>query len=123
MSEGQSRAGVEFKVDSQNLYREEIFTDLKVATVRRLTPVQEDGNIDPARPVLFVGQTSVLTQAGPLPVDAAIDASNLREALERFPAALNRAIEDMVAQMEELRRREATRIVVPGAATSKILRP
>jgi hypothetical protein len=123
MSAAQPRPGIEFKVDPANLYREEVFTDLKVATVRRLTPVQLDGSPDPSRPVLYIGQTSVLTQAGPLPVDAAIDAKSLSEAVERFPAALNRAIEDMVAQMEEMRRKEATRIVVPSAASSKILMP
>lgn len=113
----------EFKVDQSNLHREEVFTDLKVATIRRLTPVRQDGSLDKGRPVLYVGQTQVMTPAGPIPVDAPIQATNLQEAMERFPAALNRAIEHMVAQIEEMRRKEASRIVVPPTAGGKILMP
>jgi len=113
----------EFKVDQMNLYREEIFTDLKVATIRRLSPVKQDGSLDKARQVLFIGQTSIMTQAGPIPVEAPIQAGNLQEAMERFPAALNRAIERMVAEIEELRRKETSRIVVPGSASGKIVVP
>lgn len=123
MSDAGGRTAVDFKVDATNLYREEIVTDLRVATIRKLTPITVEGAPDPARPVLYVGQTSVMTQAGPIPVDAPIEAGSLAEALERFPAALNRAIEEMVAQMEELRRREATRIVVPPAGASKLVMP
>ena len=122
--EGTEQRGVtEFKVDQMNLYREEIFTDLKVATIRRLSPVKQDGSLDKARQVLFIGQTSIMTQAGPIPVEAPIQAGNLQEAMERFPAALNRAIERMVAEIEELRRKETSRIVVPGSASGKIVVP
>ena len=31
--------GLEFKINRSNLYREESFTDLKVGTIKRLTPV------------------------------------------------------------------------------------
>jgi hypothetical protein len=123
MSEGADRRPVDLKVDQTNLYREEVFTDLKVATIRKLTPVKQDGSLDKARPVLFVGQTQVMTPAGAIPVDASIQATNLQEAMERFPVAVNRAIEQMVSEIEELRRREASRIVVPPTAGGKILMP
>ena len=123
MSESEQRPEVEFKVDQQNLYREEIFTDLKVATIRRLTPVRQDGSIDKNRPVLFVGQTHLMTQAGPVPVQAPIQARNLQEAMERFPAAVNRAVNEMIAEVEEMRRREASKIVVPGSGAGKIVVP
>lgn len=123
MTEAEGNRPDEFKVDQTNLYREEIFTDLKVATIRRLTPVKQDGSLDKNRQVLFIGQTQVMTSAGPLPVDAPIPAANLQEAMERFPTALNRAIDQMVAQIEELRRKEASRIVVPPTAGGKILMP
>ncbi len=45
----------EIKVDRSNLYREESFTDLKVATIRRLSPIKEDGSPDSERPPLFTG--------------------------------------------------------------------
>lgn len=113
----------DLKVDRGNLYREEVITDLKVATVRQLSPILLDGTADRSRTVLFIGQTQVLTQAGPIPVEAPINASNLEEAVERFPEAVNRALDQMLGQIEELRRREASRIVVPGGGGGKILMP
>lgn len=116
--------GPDLAVDRANLYKEEVFTDLKVATLRRLTPILEDGSVDVSRTTLYVGQTQVLTQGGPIPVDAPIQANSFKEALDRFPEAVKEAIDDMVSQFEELRRREASRIVVPsGAAGGKILMP
>lgn len=122
MAEG--REGImDLKVDRGNLYREEVITDLKVATVRQLSPILLDGTADRSRTVLFIGQTQVLTQAGPIPVEAPINASTLEEAVERFPEAVNRALDQMLGQIEELRRREASRIVVPGGGGGKILMP
>lgn len=113
----------DLKVDQQNLYREETFTDLKVAAIRRLTPVKQDGSLDKGRPVLFVGQTRLLTHAGPVPIEAPIEAQNLQQAMERFPAALSAAIERMMAELAELRRREASRIVTPRQAGGGIVLP
>ena len=58
----------ELKVDPNSLYLEEIFTDRRVGTIRRLTPVNKAGTRDQARPVLYVGETQVLTPAGALPI-------------------------------------------------------
>jgi len=113
----------DLKVDQQNLYREETFTDLKVASIRRLTPVKQDGSIDKGRPVLFVGQTRIMTPAGSLPIEAPLDAQNLQQAMERFPAAVAVAIEHMMAELSELRRREASRIVTPREAGGGIVLP
>ena len=104
----------ELKVDTTNLYREEIITDLRVATLRRLVPVRLDGSLDPSRPVLFSAQTTLMTQAGPVPVSAAIDAANLEEATRKFPEAIQAAVEKLVEEARELQRREMSRIVVPG---------
>jgi hypothetical protein len=40
----------EIKLDVTQLYREEIFTDRKAGTLRRLVHVLADGNTDAARP-------------------------------------------------------------------------
>jgi hypothetical protein len=104
----------ELKVDTANLYREEIFTDLRVATLRRLVPVRPDGSDDPGRPILFSAQTTLMTQAGPVPVSAAIEAKTLTEAAEKFPEAIQSAVERLVEEARELQRREMSRIVVPG---------
>jgi hypothetical protein len=105
----------EIRVDAANLYREEVYTDLRVATIRRLVPVKEDGSADDSRPALFSGQTNLMSQAGPLPVEAPIDASTLEEAMQKFPGAIKEAVERLVEEAKEIRRREASRIVVPGA--------
>ena len=106
----------EIQVDSENLYLEEVFTDLKVATLRRLTPVKVDGSPDETRPVLFHAQTQLMSQMGPLPVNCAIEATSLEEAMQKFPEAIAEAIERMVEEAKEMQRQEASRIIVPGAA-------
>jgi len=63
----------EIKVDPKSLYLEEIFTDRRVGTIRRLTPVGKEGTRDQARAVLYVGETQVLTPAGALPIAFEID--------------------------------------------------
>ena len=114
----------EIKLDATSLYREEVFTDLRVGTLKQLTPVTSDGSRDMGRPMAYVGETQLMSQVGPLPVQAPIEAANLQEAMERFPAAVQRAVEAMIAEVKELQRKEMSRIVVPGAeTTSKIVGP
>jgi NAD-dependent deacetylase len=74
----------EIKVDPKSLYLEEIFTDRRVGTIRRLTPVGKDGARDQGRAVLYVGETQVLTPAGALPIAFEIGAGSLEEAAEKF---------------------------------------
>ncbi len=107
------------KLDPAALYREEIFTDRRAGTIRRLTPVTLDGAVDSARPVLFSGQTQLLTPAGVLPLVFEIDASTLEDALQKFPEGVKGALEQALDEAREMRREAATRIVVPevgGAA-------
>jgi hypothetical protein len=104
----------EIRVDADNLYREEVYTDLRVATIRLLIPVRRDGSPDTARKPVFSGQTHLMSQAGPLPVECAIDAESLDDAAAKFPEAIKQAVERLVEEAKELRRREASRIVVPG---------
>ncbi|MEE3327168.1 MAG: cytoplasmic protein [Myxococcota bacterium] len=104
----------DIEVDIENLYREESFSDMKVASIRRLTPVLTDGSDDTGRPTLFIGETTLMSQRGPLPVQAPIEASTLSEAFEKFPAAINVAVEQLIEQAREMQRQEASRIVVPG---------
>ena len=104
----------DIEVDIENLYREESFSDMKVASIRRLTPVLADGSDDTGRPTLFIGETTLMSQRGPLPVQAPIEAENLSEAFEKFPAAINVAVEQLIEQAREMQRQEASRIVVPG---------
>jgi hypothetical protein len=114
MSQSNQSLADELRVDVANLYREDTFTDLQVATLRRLTPVKLDGTDDASRPVMFVASTQLMSQAGPLPVSAQIEAKDLREAIDKFPAAIQAAVEQMVEEAREMQRRESSRLVVPG---------
>ena len=115
MSDQESVPGIsEIRVDETNLYREETYTDLRVATIRRLVPVTAEGEPDASRPMLFSGQTNLMSQAGPLPVECPIEAADLAEALQKFPEAIKQAVERLVEEAREIRQREASRIVVPG---------
>src|SRR5579871_1459047 len=101
------------KVDANNLYREEVFTDRRAGTIRRLTPVKIGGETDTSRAVLFSGQTQLLTPAGVLPLVFEIEATTLQEALDRFPDGVKMALEQAIEEAREIRRESASRIVVP----------
>lgn len=124
MSDPQVQPLSEIKLDEKNLYREEVFTDLRVGSLKQLTPVTKEGERDLARPMVYVGETQLMSQVGPLPVQTRIEAENLQAAMERFPAAIQTAVEAMIEEVKEHQRKEMNRIVVPGAETaSKILGP
>ena len=103
----------DIKVDPKALYLEEVFTDRRIGTIRRLTPVTKDGTRDAARPVLYAGETQVLTPAGALPIGFEISAVSLEEAAEKFGQLAREAIERTVKELQELRRQAASQIVIP----------
>ena len=47
-------------------------------------------------------------------MQAPVDATSLSEALEKFPEAVNQAVDALMEQAKEMQRQEASRIVVPG---------
>ena len=55
-------------MDPTSLYREEVFTDRKIGTIRVLTPVSSTGALDGTRAVLYSGETQLLTPGGLLPL-------------------------------------------------------
>ena len=103
----------EIQIDSKGLYREDVFTDRRAGSIRRLTPVTIDGAPDTTRPVLFSGQTQLLTPAGVLPLGFEIEAKTLEEALQKFPEGVKAALEQAIDEARELRREAASRILVP----------
>jgi hypothetical protein len=109
----------QIQADKTNLYREETFTDLRIATIRMLVPVKSDGTPDPSRAPMFTGETQIMTQAGPIPVSSPIPANNLDEALDGFPKAMAEGVQQMMEEVREMQRREASRIVVPGKDTPR----
>ena len=108
----------DFTVDQSNLYREEGFTDLKVASIRKLIPVNADGSDDTSRTAIFIGSTQLMSEVGPLPIQAALQANNFKEALEAFPAAIEKAMESTIERLRKMQEQEQakkdSRIIVPG---------
>ena len=74
------------------------------------------GEADASRPVLYSGQTQLLTPGGVLPLSFEIEANTLAEAAERFPAAVHVALEQAIEEAKEYRREASSRIVVPDVA-------
>ena len=107
--------GPDARMDADNLYREEIITDRRVGTMRMMTPIKDDGARDAARPILFIGEAQIMTNAGPLPINFEIEAANLTEAVANFGEAAKEGVERTVRELQELRRQQQSSIVVPGA--------
>lgn len=103
----------ELKMDAAELYREEVFSDLRIGTIRRLTPVTPDGSDDPARQVLYVGQAQIYTPAGALPLNFELDARSLDEAVQKFAAAAKESLDRTMEELKEMRRDAASQIVIP----------
>jgi hypothetical protein len=103
------------KINPDNLYQEESFTDLTYATIRRLTPVKIDGTPDESREVIFTGIAQLMSPNGPVPVQCHIEGvKNLSEAAAKLPGAIEQTVQAMIAEAKEMERKEASRIVIPG---------
>ena len=105
----------EMKMDPADLYREDIYTDRKIGTIRVLTPVTADGSTDEGRETMYVGQAQMYTPAGALPLTFEITAANLGEAAEKFGDEAKVAMDKAVEELKEMRRQASSQIVVPGA--------
>lgn len=116
----------DMEMDANGLFREEVFSDQRIGSVRRLTPVTADGAEDPSRPTLFIGSAQLLTPAGPLPLNFEIQADSLSDAVKGFGPAAAQALEETMEELKEMRRQQSSSIVVPGmdpAAASKLQMP
>jgi hypothetical protein len=108
-------AAADIAMDGTTLCREEVFTDNRIGSIRKLTPVTAGGEVDPARPVQYVGTTQVMTPGGPLPLSFERPARDLAEAVAGFGAAAQQAVESAMEELRELQRQAASQIVVPKA--------
>ncbi len=108
----------DIKMDPANLYREDIFTDRKMGTIRRMTPVTSDGSADDKRKTLYIGEAQLLTPVGALPIAFEIDATSLADAVAKFPAAAKVGIERAVKELQQMRREAASSIIIPEAGAA-----
>jgi hypothetical protein len=105
----------DIKVNTGNLYREETFTDLTLATIRRLTPVKIDGSADDSREAIFAGMTQLMSPNGPVPVQCIIEgAKSLSDAAAKLPEAIEKTVQEMIAEAKEMQRQESSKLIVPG---------
>lgn len=111
---------VDPQMSADSLYREDVFTDQRVGTIRRMTPVKSDGGDDPSRPLIFVGQATVMTPMGSLPLSFELPAKTLAEAVTQFGPAAQQAIEEAARELQELRRQASSSIVIPEAGAASL---
>lgn len=110
-----SQPAPDMQMDATSLYREDSYTDRKLGVIRCMTPVTPAGETDPSRPVIYLGQAEIMTSMGPVPINFEIEAKNLAEAVSGFAEAAQKGIERTVQQINEMRRQQASQLVVaPG---------
>ncbi len=103
----------EIKLNRNELYREETFSDRRAGTIIRLTPVKADGSRDDRREEIYVGQAQMLTPVGAIPLSFQLDAKSLDAAIDKFPEAAKAVVERTLEELKELRREAASSIVIP----------
>ena len=108
----------EARMDAQDLYREEIYTDRKIGTIRVMVPVQSDGSPDTRRKTQYVGEAQMMTSAGALPLSFEIDADSLSDAVTKYGIAAKEGFERTMRELEEMRRQAASSIVIPKAGAA-----
>jgi hypothetical protein len=113
MATRQEERMIEPEMNVKDLWLEEVFTDRRVGTIRRMTPVDGNGVRDPGREILFIGETQVMSQMGALPINFMLEAKSLEEAAKMFGPSAKAGIERTVRELQELRRQQASSIVVP----------
>ena len=121
MSANEQGPKSDFSVDTNHLYREETITDLKVASIKILTPINLDGSEDQSRTPIYIGNTQLMSPEGPVPLQAPLEGNNLEEAMVVFPDAMRKALAEMVEKIKEMQqqqqlkeREDSSRIIIPG---------
>ncbi len=103
----------EIQMDAEGLCREEVFTDNRIGTIRRLTPVTANGDVDTSRQVQYIEATQIMIPGGALPLNFEIPADSLQAAVEGFGTAAQQAVEQTMEELRELQRQQSSSIVIP----------
>jgi hypothetical protein len=105
-------------MDETSLYREEIYTDRKIGTLRVLSPVKADGTPDTLRRTVYQGEAQLMTNVGPLPISFDIDAASLADAVAKYAESTKAGIERAMHELQEMRRQQSSSIVLPPAGAT-----
>jgi hypothetical protein len=109
-----TRAGTP-TMDAASLYREEVYTDRAVGTLRVLIPVTSSGAPDQSRTTVYTGEAQLMTNVGPLPISFDIPASNLADAVAKYADAAKDGVARTMQELSELRRQASSSILIPQA--------
>jgi len=104
----------QLKFDTDELYRVEVFTDQKSGSIRRMTPVDGQGEPDPGRPVRYIGEASAMTPAGALPLSFDLEGKSLVEAATGFAKGAEQALTETIEELKRMHREQQSSIMVPG---------
>ncbi len=121
MPDGTEGQNIDFTVNRDDLYREESVTDLKVASIRRMVPIKSDGSEDPSRSHVFFGSTQLMTPEGPLPIQSQLSATTLEEAMDEFPVAMRKALDQTIDRLKKMQQQQGGGS--GGAGQSRIYTP
>lgn len=108
-------------MDAKSLYREEIYTDRKMGTLRVMQPVSSDGAPDASRRTLYLGEAQLMTNMGPLPITFDIEASSLADAIANYGEAAKVGVEQTMRELQEMRRQASSSLVIPPAGAGAAL--
>jgi hypothetical protein len=108
-------------MDAKSLYREEIYTDRKLGTLRVMQPVTAEGAADPSRPTLYLGEAQLMTNMGPLPISFDIEAASLADAVAKYGDAAKTGVEQALRELQEMRRQASSSLVIPPAGAAAAL--
>lgn len=111
----------EMTMDPAELYREEVYTDRKMGTLRVMVPVKPDGSADAARSTLYLGEAQLMTNMGPLPISFEIEAGTLAEAVAKYGEAAKVGVEQTLRDLQEMRRQQSSSLIVPPAGAASAL--
>ncbi|MCP4022315.1 MAG: cytoplasmic protein [Desulfobacteraceae bacterium] len=97
---------ITFKVDKAHLYREETITDLKLASIKKLTPILADGSEDNTRETIFLGASQLTTPQGVIPIQSRLKAKSLDQAMDIFPAAMEIKVQQVLKHFQQLKEQQ-----------------
>ena len=91
-----------FEVDINTLYKEETYTDMKSASVRKLTPIKADGSPDESRIIKYIGHADLISPQGPIPIQTELSANSLEKAFSELPQAMTKAAHEVRQEYDRL---------------------
>lgn len=109
----------QLQFNTDDLYRVEVFTDQRSGSIRRMTPVDGEGNPDSDRQVRYIGEATAMTPAGSLPLNFELEGASLAEAAEGFAEGAQQALTETVEELKRMQREQQNSIMVPGQEGSQ----